>query len=251
MNLGLGAGKRASSSYDSPMYTAPPTDPIAFVDWYMDHLRTNLNRDMRALRVWSFDLRPKDVHGMHALAKTLRRARYLTTVQEVVEEISGVGRTRKKIAGPPLVTAFSRGKPNAAALKRRVRSLITLAEKHDARYESLSSMDMDEFEMFYGPPKAMPLADACWRLRSISDLGMKKGAKIDYRFCLVAEDIKACTAALRKAGYARVARAPKDANWTISVSVAGANDEKRLKAEYAAMKKAARACGATLRGLEC
>jgi hypothetical protein len=232
------------------MYTAPPTDPIAFVDWYMDHMRTNLNRDMWAVRMWSFDLRTKDVDGMHALAKTLRKARYLTTVQEVVEEIIGVGRKRKKVAGPPLVTAFSRGKPSAAALKRRVRSLIALAEKHDARYESLSSMDMDEFEMFYGPPKAIPLADACWRLRHHSDMGLDHGAKIDYHFCLVAQDVKACTAALKKAGFAKVARAPKDANWTISVRVPGANDERRLQAEYAAMRKAAKSCGASLKGLE-
>jgi hypothetical protein len=34
------------------------------------------------------------------------------------------------------------------------------------------------------------------------------------------------------------------------VSVPGANDEKRLKAEYAAMRKVAKACGATLMGLE-
>lgn len=233
------------------MYTPPPPDPIEFVDWYLQHLRTNLNCNMRLERVWSFDLRTKDVDGMHAVSKVLRKARYLTVSQEAVEEITGVGRKRKVVHGPPLVTAFSRGKPSATALKRRVKSLIALAEKHDARYESLSSLDMDEFEMFYGPPKAMPLADACWRLRNQSDLGMKEGAKIEFTFCLVAEDVRACSAALKKAGFAKVTRAPKGANWTISVSVPGLNDEKRLKAEHAAMKKAAKACGATLKGLEC
>ena len=232
------------------MYSTPPTDPIAFVDWYLHHMRTNLNRDMRSVRVWSFDLRTKNVDGMHALAKSLRKARYLTAVQEVVEEITGTGRKRKKVAGPPLVTAFSRGKPSAAALKRRVKSLMLLAERHDATYQSLGSLDMEEFEMFYGPPKAMKLADACWRLRHHSDMGLKDGAKIDYHFCLAAQDFKACTAALKKAGFAKVIRAPKDANWSISVSVPGANDEKRLTAEYAAMRKVAKACGATLMGLE-
>lgn len=232
------------------MHTPPPADPVAFVDWYLEHMRTNLNCDMRAVRVWSFDLRTKDLDGMHALAQELEKARYLTTVQEVVEEITVVGRKRTTIAGPPLVKAFSRGKPSAAAIKRRVRSLISMAEKHEARYESLDSMDMEEFEMLYGPPKAMTLADACWRLRHYSDTGLKEGAKIDYHFCLVATDNKACTAALKKAGFAKVARAPKDANWSISVRVPGTNDERRLKAEYASMKKVAKVCGATLKGVE-
>jgi hypothetical protein len=34
------------------------------------------------------------------------------------------------------------------------------------------------------------------------------------------------------------------------VRVPGANDEQRLTAEYAAMRKVAKACGATLMGLE-
>lgn len=233
------------------MRNPPPKDSVAFVDWYLEHMRTNLSTDMRAVRVWSFDLRTTDVEGMHALAGALRKARYLTAVQEVVEEITGVGRKRKVAQGPPLVTAFSRDKPSAPVLKRRLKSLVAIAKNHGARYESLGSMELEEFEMFYGPPRALALADACWRLRSLSDLGMKDGAKIDYHFCLVAEDAKACTAALRKAGFAKVARAPKDADWTISVSVPGANDEKRLKGEYAAMKKAAKACGATLTGLDC
>lgn len=233
------------------MHTAPPKEPIAFVDWYLNHMRTNLHCDMRAVRVWSFDLRTKNVAGMRALAKTLRKARYLTAVQEVVEEITGAGRTRKVVQGPPLVTAFSRGKPSAPALKRRVKSLLALAERHDATYSAMSSMDMEEFEMLYGPPKAMTLADACWGLRSQSDLGLKEGAKIDYHFCLVADDVKRCIAALKKAGFAKVARAPKDANWSVSVSVPGANDEKRLVAEYAAMKRAAKACGAKLTGVMC
>lgn len=232
------------------MYTAPPKDPIALVDWYLEHLRTNLNRDMRAVRVWSFDLRTKDIGGMRALSTALRKARYLTTEQEVVEEISGTGRKRRVVQGPPLVTAFSRSKANAAALKRRVRALVTLASKLDATFSSMSSFDLDEFEMFYGPPKAMPLADACWRLRSMSDLGMKEGAKIEFTFCLVAEDAKALTASLKRAGLSKVARAPKGANWNISVTVPGVNDEKRLKAEYAAMRKAARAAGGTLKGME-
>ncbi len=233
-----------------PVATKGPPDPMAYVDWYLSYMRHNLNDDMEAVHVWDFSLRTKDVDSMHALAKALRKARYVTTVQEVVEEITGTGRNREKIAGPPLVTAFSRGKPNAAALKRRVRGLIELAKAHDARYERLSALDLEEFEMFYGPPKAMPLADASWRLRHHSDFGLKKGAKIEYTFCLAAKDAKACTAALKKAGFAKVARAPKDANWMISVTVPGANDEKRLKAEYAVMKKAAKACGATLKGLE-
>jgi hypothetical protein len=250
------------------MYTQPPTDPIAFVDWYLNHMGTNLNRDMKAVHVWDFSLRTKNVDSMHALAKALRKAKYATTVQEMVTEVihtpakasaSAVGGikgrakgkpTRTVIEGPPMVTAFSRGKPNAPALKRRVRAIIALAKKHDATYSSLGSMDMEEFEMFYGPPKAMPLADACWRLRHYSDTGLKQGAKIEFTFCLVADDVKACNAALKKAGFTKVTRAPKDANWAISVSVPGVNDEKRLKAEFAAMKKAAKSAGGTLKGLE-
>jgi hypothetical protein len=243
------------------MYTQPPADPIAFVDWYLNHMATNLNRDMKAVHVWDFTLRTKSVDAMHTLAKAVRKARYLTTVQEVVMESTPVTRTAgngrskgkltwKTVEGPPMVTAFYRGKPNAAALKSRVRAMIALASEHDATYASLSAMDMEDFEMFYGPPKAMPLADACWRLRHHSDTGLKQGAKIEFTFCLVAEDVKACRAALKKAGFSKVARAPKDANWAISVSVPGVNDEKRLKAEYAAMKKAAKAAGGTLKGLE-
>jgi hypothetical protein len=121
--------------------------------------------------------------------------------------------------------AFSRGKPNAAALKRRVQGLIELAKGYDARYERLSAMDMEEFAMFYRPPKAMSLDDACWRPRNQSDLGLKAGAKVEFTLCLVARDAKACAAALRRAGFAKVARAPKDADWTISVRVPGRNDE--------------------------
>lgn len=232
------------------MYTPPPKDAILFVEWYLEHMRNNLNCDMQAARVWTFDLRTKDVEGMHALAKALRKARYLTTVQDVVEEITGVGRKRKVVEGPPLVTALCRGKPSAAVLKRRVRALVALAAKHDARYELLSSMDIDEFEMLYGPPKAMPLADACWRLRHHSDMGLKKGARLEFTFCLETEDAKHCTAALKKAGIAKVTRAPKDADWEISASVPGANNEKQLRTAYAAMKKSAKAAGATLKGMQ-
>jgi hypothetical protein len=250
------------------MYTQPPTDPIAFVDWYLDHMGTNLNKDMKAVHVWDFTLRTKNVESMHAVAKALRKAKYATTVQEVVTEViitpaktsaSAVGTakgkakgkpTRTVIEGPPMVTAFSRGKPSAAALKRRVRAMIELAKEHDATYASLSSMDMEDFEMFFGPPKAMPLADACWRLRHHSDLGLKQGAKIEFTFCIVAEDSKACMVALKRAGFTKVTRAPKDANWAISVSVPGVNNEKRLKAEYAVMKKAAKAAGGTLKGMQ-
>jgi hypothetical protein len=250
------------------MYTKPPTDPIAFVDWYLDHMGTNLNKDMKAVHVWDFTLRTKNVDSMHALAKALRRARYLTTIQEVVIEVGyipakvsspatgtdkGTAKNKPKrteVEGPPMVTALYRAKPNAAALKRRVRAMIALAQKHDATYASLGSMDMEEFEMFYGPPKAMALADACWRLRHHSDTGLKQGATIEFTFCLVADDVKACMVALKKAGFSKVTRAPKDANWAVSVSIPGANNEKRLKAEYAVMKKAAKAAGGTLKGLE-
>jgi hypothetical protein len=243
------------------MHTPPPTDPIAFVDWYLNHMGANLNRDMKAVHVWDFTLRTKSVDSMHALAKQLRKAKYLTTVQEVVMEstpvtpAAGKGRSKGKlkwttVEGPPMVAAFYRAKPNAVALKRRVRAMIALAKKHDATYASLSSMDMEDFEMFYGPPKAMALADACWRLRHHSDTGLKQGAKIEFTFCLVAEDVKACMVALKKAGFSKVTRAPKDANWFISVTIPGANNEKRLKAEYAVMKKAAKAAGGTLKGLE-
>lgn len=243
------------------MYTQPPTDPVAFVDWYLNHMATNLSCDMKAVHVWDFTLRTKDVDAMHALVKALRKAKYVTTVQEVVMESTPVTRaahkgrskgklTWKTVEGPPMVTAMCRGKPNAAALKRRVRAMIALAKEHDATYASLDSMDMDEFEMLYGPPKAMPLADACWRLRHYSDTGLKQGAKIEFTFCLVAEDVKACKAALKKAGYTKLARAPRDADWALSVSIPGANDERRLKAEYAAMRKAAKAAGGTLKGLE-
>jgi hypothetical protein len=243
------------------MYSQPPADPIAFVDWYVDHMRANLNRDMKAVHVWDFTLRTKDVDAMHALAKALRRSEYLTTVQEVVMEsapvapTAGKGRSKSRlkwatVEGPPMVTALYRGKPNAAALKRRVRAMIALAKKHDATYSSLGSMDMEEFALFYGPPRAMPLPDACWRLRNQSDLGLKQGAKIEFTFCLEADDVKACVAALKKAGFTKVARAPKNADWAISVGVPGANNEKRLKAEYAAMKKAAKDARGTLKGLE-
>jgi hypothetical protein len=228
-------------------------------------MRTNLHCDMKAARVWEFTLRTKNVDAMHALAKALRKAKYATTVQEVVIEVttnppaqkSPLARTTHKrkskrtvVEGPPMVTAFSHGKPNAVTLKRRIRAMIALAAKHDATYSSLGSMDMEDFEMFYGPPKALPLDDACWRLRNQSDLGMKQGAKIEFTFCLVANDPKACMVALKKAGFTKVVRAPKEANWTISVSIPGANDEKLLKAEFAAMKKVAKGAGCTLKGLE-
>lgn len=232
------------------MYTPPPADPIEYVDWYLEHKRTNLHCNMKAVYVWSFTLRTKDTDGMRALAKALRKSRYLTTEQEVVEEISGVGRKRKSVAGPPMVTAYSRGKPSAAALKRRVDAIIALAQKHNATYSDLSSMDVDEFEMLFGPPRAVPLEDACWQLRAHSDLGMKKGASIEYTFCIVAKDVKACRAALKKAGFAKVTPAPKDADWTISVSVPGVNNEKHLRTQFAEMKKAAKAAGGLLKGLE-
>lgn len=260
--------------YDPRMDIPRPADPVAQVDWYLDRMRTNLNRDMRAVYVWDFTLRTRDVDSMHALAKALRKARYVTSTQEMVLEIStapadfsasgrgnvkgnvkgkvkGKGKQRRiEVEGPPMVDAFYRGKPSAAVLKRRVRAILAIAAKHRATYSDMTSMDLEDFEMFYGPPKAMPLDDACWRLRGHSDLGLKKGAKIEYTFCLVARDVQACTAALKKAGFAKVQLAPKDANWAISVSVPGVNDEKRLKAEFAAMKKAAKTAGASLKGLE-
>lgn len=245
-----------------PVETKGPSEPMAYVDWYLSYMQQNLNRDMKAEYVWDFSLRTKDLDGMHALAKALRKARYATQVQEVVMEStpveSGAGKGKSKgrmkwksVEGPPLVMAFSLGKPNTTALKRRLLGILKLAKKHDATFSSVSSMDQEEFEMFFGPPKAMPLADALWRLLHYTDTGLKEGAKIEYTFCLVTEDVKACAAALKKAGFTKVARAPRDANWTISVSVPGVNDEKRLKAEYAAMRKAAKSCGAKLKGLDC
>ena len=243
------------------MHTPPPDDPIAYVDWHLNHMRTNLHKDMTAVHVWEFTLRTKDVPGMHALAKALTKARYLATVQEVVMESTfeeppaGKGKAKgkgkwKTVEGPPMVTAFSRGKPTAVGLKRRVRALLALAAKHNATYSSMSSMDMEEFEMLYGPPKAMSLDDACWRLRHHSDLGLKQGAKIEYNFCLIAKDVNACTAALKKAGFENVSRAPEDANWTISVTLPGTNNETRLQAAFATMKQAAKAAGGTLKGVE-
>jgi hypothetical protein len=252
------------------MYTPPPTDPIEFVDWYLEHGRTNLNYDLRVPRVWEFTLRTRNVDGMVSLGKALRKARYLTAEQESVVEVTyepaakaSISQTtakkakkaakarpkRKVVNGPPMVTAFWRGTPSASTLKRRVRSLIALAATVDATYSSLGSMDLDEFEMFYGPPKAMSLADACWRLRSHSDLGLKAGAKMKYTFCVDAVDVKACTAAMKKAGFAQIERAPKDANWTISVTVPAVNNERILKAEFATMKKASKAAGGTLKGV--
>lgn len=243
------------------MYTEPPTDPIAFVDWLLEHKRVNLHDDMRASYVWEFSFRTKDVESMHVLAKALKRAKYPTTMQEFVLESTSVGPKKgrglskgrlkwRTVKGPPLVTAYHFGKPNAVVLKRRVRAMIALAKKHNATYDSLSSMDMESFELFYGPPKAMPLDDAIWRLRNQSDLGLKQGAKIEFSFCLVAKNVKACKAALKKAGFTNIERTPKDANWDISVNIPGANDEKRLKFEFAEMKKAAKASGATLKGMQ-
>jgi hypothetical protein len=45
---------------------------------------------MKAVHVWNFSLRTKSVEGIHALAKALRNARYLTAVQEVVIESTPV-----------------------------------------------------------------------------------------------------------------------------------------------------------------
>lgn len=232
-----------------PVTTTPPTDPFENVDWHLSYLRENLRRAPRAARVWQFRLRTRDVESMQSLAKSLRRRRYATVTQEVVQEVSGSGRSRTRVDGPPLVTAFARGKSTAAALKRRVRSLIALAPRHRASYEGMSSMDLDEFEMFCGPPKAIGLEDACWRLRSHADLGLKAGARLDFVFCLVARDTRACKAALKRAGLAAIAAAPRDANWTLSVTVPGAADEKRLRAEFAAMRRSATAAGAKLIGM--
>lgn len=242
------------------MYTPPPTDPIAYVDWFLNHMQTNLNHDMGQECIWEFTLRTRDVKGMRSLASALRKARYLTAEQESVMETTsvpvakGAGKGKRKeqwktVKGPPMVTAFSRGLPSALGLKRRVRSMLALAAKFSGTYSGLSSMDMEEFEMLYGPPKAMSLPDSIWRLRHYSDLGCKKGEKLDFTFGVNAEDTKACKALLKKAGYEKFERAPKDADWAISVVVAGANDEKRLKTAFAAMKKAAKAAGGTLQGV--
>lgn len=248
------------------MYTPPPSDPIAYVDWLLAHMRDNLGHDMGAAHVLVFTLRTKDASSMSALARALRKAGYSTEEQESVDEYnvttqkapkpaSGSARGRPesittKSKGPPMVTALKRAKLSAAAIKRRVRAIIALAEKHNATYSSLVAMSMADFELLYGPPTAIPLGHACWRLRSLSDLGLRQGARMEFTFCLVAKDVKACMAALKKAGLSKVARAPKGADWTISVDRPGRNNEKRLKAAYAEMSRAAKAAGATLKGMD-
>jgi len=231
------------------MYTKPPNDPVEHLSWFLEHMRSTLKRDMRAQHVWTVDFRTKSVDTMRSLARALRRARYLTTEQESVLETTVVGRRSRTVVGPPLVTAFWRAKPNASSIARRFASLRALAAKHKAKHGHVSSMDLEEFEMLYGPPKAMSLADSCWRLRHYSDTGLKAGAAMEYTFCLVPKDAKACRTALKRAGLSKIERAPKDADWTLSVTVQGVNSEKRLKAEFEAMKKTARAAGARLKGL--
>lgn len=231
------------------MYTKPPKDPVEYLSWFLEHMRTNLNCDMRAQHVWTVDFRTRNVDAMRTLARALRRARYLTTEQESVLETTIVGRRSRTVVGPPMVTAFWRAKPIASSIARRFASLRTLAARHKAKHGHVSSMDLEEFEMLYGPPKAMSLDDACWRLRHYSDTGLKAGAAMEYTFCLVPKDTKACGVVLKKAGFSKIERAPKDADWTLSVTVPGANNEKRLKAEFEAMKKTARTAGARLKGL--
>lgn len=242
------------------MIKPPPLNSLEYVDWYLPHKWNNLGHKKRATWVWEFTLRTRDVAGMKALSTALRKRRYLTAEQEVVMDSTCVetpsarkgGKpklTWTTVEGPPMVTAFARGLPSAAALKRRVRAIIELGEKMGATYHSMSSMELKEFEQIYGPPRAMPLEDAIWWLRQQADLGMKAGAKFDIPFAVLAKDARACKAALRKAGYAKFDRPPKDADWTFDVLVPGKNNEALLKREYAALKLAAKKAGGTLKGV--
>jgi hypothetical protein len=160
-------------------------------------MRTNRNRDIRAAMAWTVGLRTNDVEGK----------RGLTTIR-----------------------AFSRGKLSAAGLKRRVKSLIECSKQFDGAYAGVAAMDMEDFETFDGRSKAVPLADACWRLRNQSDLGAKPGAKIEYADCVMAQEVETCMNTLEHAGFNSIARVPGDDNWSMSVNVSGANNEKRLKA---------------------
>ncbi|MFZ4574625.1 MAG: hypothetical protein ACOYN0_09525 [Phycisphaerales bacterium] len=239
-----------------PVRTTPPKDPIENVDWHLEYKRANLNHDMTAPWVWEFTLRTTDIEGMKALGRVLRKAKYVTAEQESVTESThvpsrtGKGKGKwKTVEGPPMVTAFCKGKASAAALKRRVVKLLAIAKEHRAKYEGMSSWDLEEFQMVYGPPRAMSLADAVWRLRHHSDLGLDHGEAMPFIFGIATEEVTACKAALKKAGFTKASRAPKDANWDLTVEIEGANDEKRLRKEFAAMKKVAKAAGGTLVGM--
>lgn len=234
----------------SIMEPHPPRDSPEYIDWLLEHKRKNLREDMGAAYVWDFVFRTKDVAGMRVLVRALQRLRYVTTYQEVVEETTRTARGKwHTVQGPPTVSALWKGKPNATMLKKRLAALLRVAKRCGGRYEFLESMDLASFETLHGPPRAMTLADAVWRLRHYTDGGLKEGGAIEYVFCVDAKDTRKCSATLRRAGVGKVERAPKHADWAISVRVPGVNEEQRLRKAMSAMRKVVKSAGGTLSGV--
>jgi hypothetical protein len=231
------------------MYTKPPSDPIKKVDWLYNHLSENLHEDLTQPRMWQFTLRPKTVELMTAIADSLDKHGYDLFEQDAVQETHVSRGKSRTFIGPPMLMVFARGAFKPAQLKTHVRRMLKIAATRKAKYEGIDSMDIEEFETIFGPPRLKTLAGAVWLLRHYSDTGLRQGARIRYNFGLRAKDPKKAAAALKAAGYKQVKAATDECNWDLDVIVSGKNDDKYLTQSYKAMRSDAKSAGATLGGV--
>lgn len=243
-------GVEPTGELPSGMYTRPPKDPIKKVDWLLKHMVENLNEDLSKPFVWQFTLRPKDVAMLDRLGDALEAKGFGVMGQESLHEtvVDSKGKSRDFV-GPPLLIAYVTGVLNAKQVKAHVRTMLAIAAKEKIAYDGVEPMSIDEFEEFHGPARPKSVDDASWLLKHFTDTGLKPGGKLAYYFCVRAKDPKSCAAALKKAGYRKAKLARADDSWDVDVVVGGKNDEKLLRKEFAAMKKAAHAAGGRLAGV--
>jgi hypothetical protein len=216
-------------------------DPLGQVDRILTHIKETLGENPMEPRAWQFFLRPTDIDMAEELGQQLEEEGY---------DVSGAEHVETTTIGPPVVFAFWRGVLTPDEIRGHVRKFIALAEREGIVYEGMDAMSLEEFDQIFGEPKLLGLEDAIWRLRHLTDMGVEENAPVTFMFGYQAEDPDAAVEALEAAGHEASLCEYDDLSWNVEVRVAGANDEKTVRAAFAAAQAAADEADAAFVGMQ-
>lgn len=197
------------------------------IDALFQHLARNLHEEPLAERQWNFHLTADDPADLEAVGDELADE-FQVEMPEVVE----IGEDGEETPGRPLLMLVRIGALGPDEIKAIAARVAALAEENGFTYEGVAChepADWEELEAW------MPLDDARWRLRSITDSGLPEGEPLGWVFALRGDRValERLADAIDWADAIPPDLSDEDGVWTLVVGRVATNDEPAFAVEFA------------------